>query len=114
MVDGRSRGNRILRQSSAVLRRRGTVIGRLARPATVEGSGPLCENRPRREINPQAIVPQQACADQDLIAIDKRRLDSNRPAIEWEIDKEDLFLDAPVCRQKRQGAADQLRFHLGS
>jgi hypothetical protein len=77
-------------------------------------SNPLCDDRPRGEINPQEKVPQQARADQDLVSTDKRRLDSYRLPIEWEIDKEDLFLDSLVCCQKRNGVADELRFHVSS
>ena len=53
-----------------------------------------------RKIDLQPIIPQHARADQDLVAIDKRCLRSNHPAIEWEIDKENFFLDWLICRQK--------------
>jgi hypothetical protein len=55
---------------------------------------------PGRKIDPESIIPQHARADQDLIALHKRRLHSNCPAIEWEIDKEDVFLDSLICCQK--------------
>ena len=53
-----------------------------------------------RKIDLQPIIQQQSGADQDLVAIDKRRLRANHPAIEWEIDKIDVFLDSLISCKK--------------
>lgn len=63
-------------------------------------SGLLNGNGSGGEIDLKPMIPQQARADQNLIAVYKRRLGSNCPAIEWEIDKENVFLDTLICCQK--------------
>jgi len=69
---------------------------------------------PGRQIDPESIIPQQTCADQDLVAAYKRRLCSNHPVIEWEIDPEDIYLDSLIDCQKGYHAANELlRSHAG-
>src|SRR5258708_1448050 len=69
---------------------------------------------PDGKIDLEPIITQHERADQDLVAIDKRCLYPNRPAIEWEIDKEDFFLDSLICCQKRRCTADEPRVHVRS
>jgi len=60
------------------------------------------------------MIPQHSGADQDLVAIDKGRLRSNHLAVEWEIDKVDVFLDSLICRQKGCRATNELRVQVRS
>jgi hypothetical protein len=61
---------------------------------------PLDLNGSRGEINPELVVSQHACANEDFVTIDKRRLHANDPVIEREIDEKDIFFDALICRQQ--------------
>lgn len=63
-------------------------------------SGLLERHSPGRKIDPQSIIGQQARANQDCAAVGKRRLRSHHPTVEREIDKEDVFLDSLISRQK--------------
>jgi hypothetical protein len=76
------------------------VAGQPSLPDAGSLAGLLDGDDPGGKIDPQTIIPQHSRTNQDFVAIHKRRLHSNDPAIEWEIDKEDVFLDSLVCCQK--------------
>jgi hypothetical protein len=54
-------------------------------------SGPVPSGQCRRRSRFQAVVAQQAGAEQDCVAVNERRVGRKHLTVEWEIDREQVF-----------------------